>query len=325
MGDIQLASEYVVVAVHRLARESGGKVDVLGHSQGALEARWAVKWWPSVQAQVDDLVTLAGPNQGTTVSLAPFIPLLGCSACLQMAPNSAFIGALNRGDQTPGDVSYTSIYSTRYDELITPNDTAPRIEGASNLALQDLCRGRVVTHASILSDAAAFSVVVDALGQPGPATAARFNRATCLRSSYIGLSGTVGALQMLLSPHRAPAPGAVPTVEPPLQPYAQPQAAAATVARKAPAASASRRVPAAAPASRVAAARASTATPAAAPAVAVPAVAPAPAVALPVEPATSTTPDRGGALRLVALLALVAVAGAAGGVGARRAGLSLGR
>ncbi|CAN5465043.1 hypothetical protein BH18ACT1_BH18ACT1_06010 [soil metagenome] len=36
-GDIQVASEYVVHAVRRIAAQSGGKVDVLGHSQGGLE------------------------------------------------------------------------------------------------------------------------------------------------------------------------------------------------------------------------------------------------------------------------------------------------
>lgn len=220
LDDIQVAAETVVVAVHRLARESGRKVDVLGHSQGALQARWAVKWWPSVQAQVDDLVTLAGPNRGTTVAASPLIALSGCRACVQMAPGSAFIAAINRGDPSPGDVSYTSIYSTLVDELITPNATAPLIEGASNLHLQALCAARPVTHVSIVADAAAFSLVVDALGQPGPAAAARFNRATCLQTTFVGLPGIAGGLQVLLSPPPPPVLGGIPTTEPPLQPYA---------------------------------------------------------------------------------------------------------
>ena len=221
IDDIQVAAESVVVAVHRMARESGRKVDVVGHSQGVLQARWALRWWPSVRAEVDDLVSLAGPNQGTTVAANPLVPLLGCASCIQMAPGSAFLTTLNAGDQTPGKVSYTAVYSTLVDELITPNATAARIDGASNLELQALCPARVVTHVSIVADAVAYALVVDALGRPGPATAARFNRATCLSATFVGLPGTLGGVQTLLSPPPVPVAGTVPVTEPPLRPYAR--------------------------------------------------------------------------------------------------------
>ncbi len=175
-----------------------------------------------------------------------------------VAPNSAFIGALNRGDQTPGNVSYTSIYSTLVDELITPNATAALIDGASNLEMQALCRGRVVTHVSIVSDAAVFAVVMDALGQPGPATAARFNRAACLQTAFVGVPGTLGGLQLILSPHRVPTVSALPAVEPPLRPYARQQSSPAVKPASSPAPTTAR-APArsgnpSAPTSRVAAA-----------------------------------------------------------------------
>ena len=310
LDDIQVASEHVVVAVHRMARESGRKVDVLGHSQGALEARWAVRWWPSVRAQVDDLVSLAGPNQGTTVAASPSTPLLGCPACLQMAPGSAFLTALNRGDQTPGEVSYTSIYSTLVDELITPNATAARIEGASNLELQALCPARVVTHVSIVTDAVAHAMVLDALGQPGPASAGRFVRSHCLQTTFVGVPGATGGPGGLLTPRSAPIPGTVPAVEPPLQPYARPMAAAASRARTSSSTSpaltgtapAVAPVPTAVPPTTAATAPGATA---------------APASAL-VRPTAATESAGGRAALALAVLALAAVAGAVGGTIARR-------
>jgi len=224
LADIQVSAEYVVVAVHRLARESGRKVDILAHSQGALEARWAVRWWPSVQADVDDVVSLAGPNQGTTAALGGLMPATGCPACTQMTPGSAFLTALNSGNQTPGPVSSTSIYSTLVDQLITPNASAARIESAANIELQAVCPARVVTHGSIIVDAAAFALVTDAFSNSGPAAASRFNRATCSNTTFVALPPTL-SLGILLQPITMPATAPIPTAEPPLKPYTRPAAA----------------------------------------------------------------------------------------------------
>lgn len=64
MGDIQVASEYVVRAIDRINAATGRKVDVLGHSQGNMQIRWALKWWPDLQGKVDDAVFLANPGHG---------------------------------------------------------------------------------------------------------------------------------------------------------------------------------------------------------------------------------------------------------------------
>ena len=86
-----------------------------------------------------------------------------------MKQGSAFLGALNRGDETPGDVSVTSIYSDT-DELVQPTSTAP-LDGASNLRIQEVCPGRPVHHGGILADAVAFAWTRAALERPGPAPA----------------------------------------------------------------------------------------------------------------------------------------------------------
>src|SRR5215217_7979809 len=65
VDDIQLASEYVVFALRKIHNLTGKRVDILGHSQGGLEPRWALRWWPSLQTITSDLVTIATPNHGT--------------------------------------------------------------------------------------------------------------------------------------------------------------------------------------------------------------------------------------------------------------------
>src|SRR5438270_1450620 len=103
LDDIQVSSEYVVSAIRTMARTSGRMVDVLGHSQGGLEPRWALKWWPDTQRLVDDDVMLASPNHG--VFAADIWPPGVCTeACYQMRRTAQFIAALNAGDETPGAV-----------------------------------------------------------------------------------------------------------------------------------------------------------------------------------------------------------------------------
>ena len=223
LGDIQVTSEYVVHAIRTISERSGRKVDVLGHSQGGLQPRWAVRWWEGARAAVDDLITLAAPNHGTVAAAG-----CGAAACFpaahQMKQGSAFITALNGTDETPGDISYTSIYSLT-DELVQPAAPEPtaRLEGASNILLQDLCPGRVGEHALLAADAVVYAMVVDAFLQPGPADPSRFDPATCLKTSFDGVSGAP-FFELTFENRRFPDFASTPA-EPALAPYARPAAA----------------------------------------------------------------------------------------------------
>lgn len=183
--DIQRTTEFVAHAVNAMSSASGRKVALIGHSQGVMQTRWAVKWWPSVRERVSDLVSLAGPNQGILLPTVPrdLLGLLGVKTApfpasfYQMAQNSQFMRALNRDDETPGDIDYTVLY-TQFDELIQP--VAPFPAGAleygqinakrTNILLQDICPGRLVEHISIaFADRLAYELTMDALRHEGPA------------------------------------------------------------------------------------------------------------------------------------------------------------
>ena len=192
LGDLQVSAEYVVHALRRMHAQSGAKVAMIGHSQGALVPRWAIKWWPSAREAVQDFVLQAGPAHGTDVAtttrlLPAILQLLGLSrlpdglfpeALYQFAPASNFIAAVNRGDETPGDIDYTSLY-TLFDELVQPVIPVPTAAlefgrsnpHVSNILLQDVCPGRLVDHLSIgLTDRLAFDLTLDAISNPGPAS-----------------------------------------------------------------------------------------------------------------------------------------------------------
>jgi triacylglycerol lipase len=186
LGDIQVSAEYVVHAIRAVAAASGKRVAVMGHSQGNLEVRWALRWWPDLRPLVDDVISLGGPQHGA--SGADQVCLTGscAAAAQQMRHGARFLAALNAGDETPGDSDYTSVFSAT-DELVQPPSTAV-LNGGVNIEVQQLCPGRPVHHGGLLYDFVVYSVVVDALTHPGPARPARLAGDICLHTSMPGVA-----------------------------------------------------------------------------------------------------------------------------------------
>jgi triacylglycerol esterase/lipase EstA (alpha/beta hydrolase family) len=179
--DIQSSSEYVVHAIRALSDATGARISVVGVSQGGLQPRWAIRWWPDIRSRVDDLVMLATPNHGALFADAACAALPCPPALMQSRlAGSQFMAALNRGDETPSDVSYTSLYS-HLDVVIQPSlpEASAALDGAVNLAVQDFCPGRPVDHAQHVYDAAMWALGTDALLHPGPLDIRRVDAAVC--------------------------------------------------------------------------------------------------------------------------------------------------
>jgi triacylglycerol esterase/lipase EstA (alpha/beta hydrolase family) len=220
MGDIQDSTEYVVHAIDAIHAATGRKVDVVGHSEGTLQERWAVKWWPHLQDEVDDMVTIASPAHGITGGNL-FCTFPCAPAPAQFSIGANFIAAINRGDETPGPISYTDIYSTT-DEAITPFTTAP-LSGATDIAVQAVCPGRVVAHFQFLYDAVTYRLVVDALSHTGAADPGRLPLGKCLEVNLPGVSAAdATAATAVVAANFDAAFLSAPTVwsEPPLRAYA---------------------------------------------------------------------------------------------------------
>ncbi len=227
--DMQVSAEYVAYAIQSVYAATGKKVDVIGHSEGVLVTRWALKWWGSVQTMVDDAILLAGPNNGLAATAVCSTFPLCPAAALQFTENSHFMTALNAGNVTPGGISYTSVYSTT-DELV-PSSSAPLGGTASNIAVQDICPlpllslpVRVVTHIGMLDDSVAWALILDAITHDGPAVASRVSSSVCNSLYAPGLTAldAGNAEAGAVADFTLHAGGATTTTtEPPLQPYAQ--------------------------------------------------------------------------------------------------------
>ena len=223
--DIQESAEYVVHAVRVIAAAAGNKVDVVGYSQGGLEPRWAVRWWPDVRESVDDLVMMATPNHGAGSADGACAGGSCQPAIWQMSYDSAFLAALNAGDETPGEIDYTSVFSLN-DELVQPAapEATAALDGASNVLVQDVCPGRPVHHGDQPADAVVFALVHDALTHAGGADPARLDPAVCTSAFLPGMTPDDAlAGQVILYGNGAETVGFEGTrvpEEPPLRPYA---------------------------------------------------------------------------------------------------------
>jgi pimeloyl-ACP methyl ester carboxylesterase len=222
LGDFTVSAEYAVYAARQAYRRSGNrKIALVGHSQGGAMAVWIAKFWPDIARHASDIVSIAGPLNGTTVANG----LCAAGRCAVVA------WQLRKGAHTstalvnapkPRGLAITSI-ATRLDELITPQPAASTMRGARTILVQDICPGRLVEHGLLLGDPAAYALTVDAMTHRGTADERRIDRAVCSQpllseADPVGAAGFVTTalnfVNGLLNPLRWVA------AEPPLPSYA---------------------------------------------------------------------------------------------------------
>ena len=178
-----------------LDRTRAPKVDLVGHSQGAMMPRYYLKNLGG-GSKVRSLTGLAPSNYGTDANgtfpllkvISSLLPVgsavldLPCKACKQQREGSRFLRRLNAGGDTVSGVRYT-VVATEFDEVVTPytngflrdqRDAAKRVR---NITIQDICKDNRVEHLGIVYDPVALRLVRLALD---PSTAKRPNCETSL-------------------------------------------------------------------------------------------------------------------------------------------------
>lgn len=182
LGSFTRSAEYVVHAVRQAARRSGRDVALVGHSQGGSMSVWVTKFWPDVGRKVEDVVSIAGPLNGT--ELADNLCAPGrCTPLAWQSRTTARTLAALRGARLSPSTSYTSIV-TLHDEIVYPQPRAGRMPGVKLVVAQDVCAADPVEHGLILGDPVTYAVALDALTHPGPGRGARVPTGTC-RQSFI--------------------------------------------------------------------------------------------------------------------------------------------
>ena len=156
--------------LNRVLENTGrSKVDIIGHSQGSILARYAMKFLGAA-TKVDTLVALSGVHYGSTLgNVGVFLGLgdcLGIVICQQVAQGSEFNKSLNEpNDALPG-VHYVNI-TTIFDEAVIPytNNLLRGTGDITNVVVQDQCPLRIVGHLLLATDGAVASGISDALAK----------------------------------------------------------------------------------------------------------------------------------------------------------------
>jgi triacylglycerol esterase/lipase EstA (alpha/beta hydrolase family) len=168
---IAQSSQEITAFVDRvLATTGAARVDLVGHSEGALQALYVTKVL-HYAPKVHRVVALAPPTHGTTVSGLPILPLealFGCAACLEVLPGGSAVQAVDTGPIAQPGVDYT-IIATRFDVIVTPADTGFVPEpGVHNRWVQDTCPLDPVGHAGLGFDSGVTTMITNALDPTTP-------------------------------------------------------------------------------------------------------------------------------------------------------------
>jgi len=195
LGDIQTVGEYIVRGIRTLHRRTHRKIAVMGHSQGGMSMRWALRFWPGTRTLVTDVIGMAGSNHGTTAGAGCKDGKATCTpAAWQQQAGSAFVRALNSRAETFPQISYTEVYS-HTDEVVQPAKGAhpsSAVRGGSNVtnvATQSICRADVDEHLLVGTiDPVTYALVMDAITHRGPAEPARISHSVCRRLYQPGVN-----------------------------------------------------------------------------------------------------------------------------------------
>jgi triacylglycerol lipase len=165
-----LNAEYINIWVDDILNKTGAeKVDIVAHSMGGYSSRYYIKFLGGLN-KIDDFVSMGSPHHGTYGGTQVF------------HSNSSFLYSLNEGDETPGgilndtigfridiiggriyngthipgDINYTSIYSTA-DVYAYPYNTSI-LDGANNIQVED------ISHiAGMLNDEVFYNLIKNAV------------------------------------------------------------------------------------------------------------------------------------------------------------------
>ncbi|KAJ0417311.1 lipase [Aspergillus carlsbadensis] len=171
----------IAAYIRRVVAETGAeKVDLVGHSEGAMQTLYVPKFEDGISELVERMVAIAPPTRGTTfiglynlayilgdVSrelVGQVLRLVGCAACDDLGPDGDAVERLNDGEAIVQPGNRLTVIASRFDEMVTPTSTSfVHEEGVENLWVQDFCPKDLVGHIGEAYDPNVWNIVKNAL------------------------------------------------------------------------------------------------------------------------------------------------------------------
>ena len=133
-----------------ISKTGATKVDIIAHSMGSISSRYYLKNLGGNE-KIDAWVSLAGPNHGTD-----YVENQNCNftPCKEIIPGSAFLLALNGGDETPGLTRYAT-WRSPCDTTINPDESVI-LSGATNTLTSCLVHFNLLTDQTVYQQVRGF-------------------------------------------------------------------------------------------------------------------------------------------------------------------------
>jgi triacylglycerol lipase len=133
-----------------ISKTGATKVDIIAHSMGSVSSRYYLKNLGGAE-KIDAWVSLAGPNHGTD-----YVENQNCTftPCKEIIPGSAFLIALNGGDETPGLPRYGT-WRSPCDTTINPDESVI-LNGATNTLTSCLVHFNLLMDQTVYQQVRAF-------------------------------------------------------------------------------------------------------------------------------------------------------------------------
>ncbi|KAL4963982.1 esterase/lipase family protein [Aspergillus stella-maris] len=156
------------------------KVDIVGHSEGAMQSLYVPKFEEGISEIVHRIVAIAPPTHGTTFIglynlayilgdasrelIGQVLNLVGCGACHDLGPDGPAVERLNDGKPIVQEGNEVTIIASKYDEMVVPTTTSfVNEDGVRNVYVQDFCPDDPVGHLGEAYDLNVWHLVRNAL------------------------------------------------------------------------------------------------------------------------------------------------------------------
>lgn len=175
------SSDEIADYIQEVKEKTGAeKVDLVGHSEGALQTLYTPKFHPEVVPDLDRLVAIAPPTRGTDFAglyqlaidlgnntketVDKVLDTVGCQACSELVKGGEAIQKLNDGKPIAQEGTHLTVIVSKHDELVTPVDISfVHEEGVNNVWVQDHCKADFVGHIGEAYDTNVWNIVKNAL------------------------------------------------------------------------------------------------------------------------------------------------------------------